>query len=377
MVMKKWFTAIVTVTFMICLCLGLSACSGLFGGNSTNNEYGGSSGGNSGNGSGQTEQPANKPEFASGSGTESNPYIIAEPYQWLNIGKHLSSCLELSCDLNMGDIEDLSPIGDSANPFSGFLDGKNHNIHSAEIYASKNCGLFGVVSGGTLKNIRFSDSRLGVKSDGLGSFSGQIKMGSLIENCHSENISCTTEIYGKAGGIVGIVSSASKVQYCSAKVSFKTTSNMNHIGGLFGKMEGGSVNACWGTISASFSAGVWHESGGIVSDFVGGTITNVYAEVTFGMLDGGIAHTSEGGCCAKFGLCFNGDSSLNVPLYYEKTVAVKDITSRYYNSTTIESSNNILDTDEWRDNKLWKKGKLHPELVSYEEYLLLTAITEA
>lgn len=345
--------------------------SGSSGGNSSGNSGGSSGSGSSGGG--QTEKPAPKPEFASGSGTESDPYVISEGYQWANVANHLDAHYLLGADLNLGNLNNLQPIGDSTDPFMGTLDGQNHKIHSAEISSSSNCGLFGVVSGGTLKNINFSDSRLWTGKDGLGSFAGQIKMGTVVENCHAINISCTTKIYGRAGGIVGIVSSASQVRYCSAKASFKTTSNMNHIGGLFGKVEGGSVDACWGIVTASFSSGVWHESGGIVSDFVGGSITNVYAEITFSMLDGGIAHTSEGGCCTKFGLCFNGDSSRTVPLYYEKGVAVTDTTSRYFNSTTIESSNDILDSDEWKDNKLWKKGKLHPELVSYEEYLALTA----
>lgn len=375
---KVWKCGILVLLATLFALCALCGCSELFGpypGGGNGSSGNGGTGGSGGNGGGQIEQPASKPEFASGSGTEEDPYVISAGYQWENVAKHLDAHYVLGADLNLGDLNDLQPIGNTTAPFTGTLDGKNHKIHSADISSSSNCGLFGVVSGGSLKNINFSDSRLKAGRDGLGSFAGQIKMGTVVENCHAINISCTTEIYGYVGGIVGIVSSASRVRYCSAKASCKTTSNMNHIGGLFGEMEGGSVDACWGVITANLSKGVWHESGGIVSDFVGGTITNVYAEITFSTLYGGIAYTSEGGCCAKFGLCFNGDSSRDVPLYYEKGVSVSDTTSHYYNSTTIESSNDILDSAEWKDNKFWKKGKLHPELVSYEEYLALTAET--
>lgn len=379
---KSWkyvLSALLVVLFASCIFCGCEVKTVQSGSSGSSGNSSGNS--NSGNGSGgQNEQTVPKAEFSSGSGTASDPYVISQAYQWTNVGNHLSSCFVLSADLNLGDIQNLKPIGNSTAPFTGTLDGKNHKIHSAVISTTKNCGLFGVISGGTVKNLKFSDSRVtttgGYSSEGLGGIAGQIKMGALVENCHLENISETTDISGKAGGIIGIVSSASKVRYCSTKASIKTESNMNHIGGLFGKVEGGSVDACWGVVSASFSSGVWHESGGIVSDFIGGKITNVYAEVTFGQLDGGIAHTSEGGCCTEFGLCFNGASSKSVPLYYEKAVAVNDTTSRYYNSTTIETANAILDSAEWSDNPLWKKGRLHPELVSYEEYLAVVGEAE-
>lgn len=368
---KYFLSALLVVLFASCIFCGCEVKTVLSGSS-------GSTNGGSGSG-GQNEQTGPKAEFSSGSGTASDPYVISQAYQWTNVGNHLSSCFELSADLNLGDIQNLKPIGNSTAPFTGTFDGKNHKIHSAVISASKNCGLFGVISGGTVKNLKFSDSRVTTTenpSDGLGGIAGQIKMGALVENCHTENISESAYLHTYAGGIIGIVSSASKVRYCSTKASIKTVSNMNYIGGLFGKMEGGSVDACWGVVSASFSSGVWHESGGIVSEFIGGKITNVYAEVTFGQLDGGIAHTSEGGSCTEFGLCFNGASSKSVPLYYEKAVAVKDTTSHYYNSTTIETANALLDTSEWSDNPLWKKGKLHPELVSYEEYLAVAGEAE-
>ena len=88
---------------------------------------------------------------------------------------------------------------------------------------------------------------------------------------------------------------------------------------------------------------------------------------------GAIAHSSSGGYGVKFGLCFNGASADKKELYYKTDVAVSDKTSRYYDSTAMEYANELLEEDEdWANNPLWKKGKLHPELVSYEEYLELT-----
>ena len=63
----------------------------------------------------------------------------------------------------------------------------------------------------------------------------------------------------------------------------------------------------------------------------------------------------------------NYASRIGTPFSY--TLVPTESTVKYFEPSQIESSNSILD-DEW---KLWKKGKLHPELVSYEEYLALTA----
>ncbi len=360
---------------------GGGSSSGSSNGSSSGNSGGSSSSGSGSSSSGgQTEKPAPKPEFVSGSGTENDPYVISEGYQWANVANHLDAHYLLGADLNLGDLEDLKPVGDPTDPFTGTLDGKDHKIHSAEIVCESSVervGLFGVISGGALRNLKFADSRIVSKKSGenaaLAGIAGQVKMGAHIENCHLENITLENDGgygYDYVGALIGVVSSASKVIYCSAKATLSALT-FDNVGGLFGKVEGGTIDACSGVIACTANSNV--RVGGICGIIDGGKITNIYTEISFNYLFGGIAHTSKGGYGVEFGLCFNGSGSNSKPLYYNSDISVKDTTSRYFNSTTIESSNDILDSDEWKDNKLWKKGKLHPELVSYEEYLALTA----
>ena len=384
--MKKIWKYGILVLFVALFALStLCGCGGPWPSDSSGSSSGNSNGG--GNGGGQSENPAPKPEFASGSGTESDPYVISAGYQWANVANHLDAHYRLGADLNLGDLSKLQPIGDSADPFTGTLDGQNHKIHSAEITIfngnnkTENAGLFGVISGGIVKNLHLNDSRIKLQDDTsckrVGSIAGQVKMGAHVENIHIDGV--TIDYYARharsrsMGSIIGTISSASEVIYCSAKASLISRSISTDIGGLFGTVEGGRIDACFGYVSFVNEATSAPYVGGLIGEIVGGKISNIYAEITFEHLYAGIAHMSQGGYGVEFGLCFNGSGSNSKPLYYNSDISVKDTTSHYFNSATIESSNEILDSEEWKENKLWKKGKLHPELVSYEEYLALTA----
>ena len=269
----------------------------------------------------------------------------------------------------MGDQKNLIPIGDSVTPFTGTLDGKGHRIHSAYVSCkNKIAGLFGVISGGTVINLNFSDSQIyqNLGWDGVGSFAAYIKMGAHVENCHTERININFW-QGTCGGFAGVIASASTVRYCSANdVTLKERGRDSMVGGLIGSMAGGFVDACW-----SYIAGSWEYTnrvGGILCDHSSGTVSNVFSEISFPSCRGAITYQTSGGCRVSYGICFNGNSA-DMPLYYKEEVKGTDETSRYFDSKIMDRANALLDTDQWKDNKLWRKGKLHPELVSYEEYL--------
>ena len=372
-VRKYGISALLAMLFALCALCGCSELFGPYPNGGNGNSSSSGNGGNGGNGGGQSEQPAPKSEFASGSGTEADPYIIAEPYQWTNINKHLSSYFELSADLNMGDIGDLASVGSPTAPFTGNLDGKGHTVHSAKLTSG---GFFGTVSGGTVKNVYLQDSSIKVTENGAGGFVGAVKMGGVVENCHIKDVTFARLYSGDyCGGFVGTVASASYVKYCSAEnVAFSWGAQSQRLGFLMGRIEGGTVEACWVTGTAKLGYG---DISGIVCRITGGTTSDCFAQVnasgeaqtisTIGWIrEGGKVERVLSFCdflecelryASQIGTPF---SSSKVPI--ESTV-------KYFGPSKIEDANSIID-GEW---KLWKKGKLHPELVSYKEYLTLSA----
>lgn len=341
-------------------------------GNSGNSGSGGnsSSGGNNNNQQ-QEELPA--PEFESGSGTENDPYIISQPYQWTNISKHLSAYYELGADLNMGDITDLKPVGSDTAPFTGYLDGKNHKVHSATLSTA----LFGTISEGTVKNLNFADSTINYA---IASFADTVKMGATVENCHMTSItmSNTLNTDRALAGLIKTVSSASNVKYCSVNLAWTCGQGDNEVGGLIYQVLGGNIDCCWATGTIKSTVG-WNGAtfGSFAYQLSNGSITNCYTQYSTNSSYYKVSYMVFDRTGGKMNFCLNINDYTDAhasewKMFHSSSVA-EDSTLKFYGVSTLDSSNDLLDTDEWKDNKLWKKGKLHPELVSYEEYLQITA----
>ena len=336
-----------------------------------------------------------KTEFESGEGTKDSPYIIAKDYQWLNINNHLSAYYELKNNIYLEDLDTIKPIGSSDKPFEGVIDGKNFAVSNAVIANDDECGLFGCISGGEVRNLNFQNSSLSlnVTGDGayIGGFAANVKKGTLIENCHVDNVSMVETAHGDilgypkfyAAGFVGIVQSASKVIYCSCDITSNAKGNrVIYIAGFVGKMNGGEIDACH--CSGSFDANPSATGGGTPSNRIGGfvytfsagKITNVYTETVFNYVGRAGMFTYENMDELDYILSFiefgHTSKDLGEQLYYEADIINNAITlsgCKYYGPDSIALSNSILDTEIWQKNNLWVKGKIHPEFVSYEEYV--------
>ena len=355
-----------------------------------------SNGNNSSNNSENTNisSQENLPEFDGGNGTENNPYVISKPYQWANINIHLDSHYIIQSDLNLGDIKDLSPIGNNEHPFEGFIEGNHKTISNANITVKHICGLFGVVSGGTVKNLNFEQSSLKVNEDvdgdTIGSIAGLVKMGGLIENCHTKNVTLVWEsLYTKVyiGGLVGTVQSSANVNYCSATkfiINAKTSFYPEpRYGGIIGLLDGGNLNACWSSGNINNSHNLMNSmEGGIACVTKWGDIKNCWSHPIF---KGG-SHVSTSGTIAcsvqteealsyliSFAE-FPGNDVTNRYYSCPDSVSYSEFINLHYSPSTISQSNSAIDVPAWANNtKLWKKGSVHPELVSYEEFLQLTS----
>ncbi|MBQ9599163.1 MAG: hypothetical protein IJR33_05045, partial [Clostridia bacterium] len=106
---------------------------------------------------------------------------------------------KLTADIDLAGLTQ-NGIGDSTTPFSGTFDGDGHTVKGLNVTN----GLFGVISGATVKNL-------------------------TVEG----NVNATVE---KAGGIVGFISNSGTVENCVNKARVITTSHQ--AGGIVGNVTG-------------------------------------------------------------------------------------------------------------------------------------------
>ena len=207
--------------------------------------------------------------FAGGTGTESDPYQIADGAQLAYLASEVNkgqpyenACFVLTADIDLGN-HDWTPIGNSFSDalfggtdysvFAGNLDGKGHTVSNISIgtegapLESDVFGLFGMTGGklsnlnldgvticGTAKNV--SGYVIGLAGALSGSASGP------VENCHVANLSLTvsTPDSGRAaaywiGGLVGALDSR-YIDECSVSGRITETSGKGSIGGLIGEL---------------------------------------------------------------------------------------------------------------------------------------------
>ena len=207
--------------------------------------------------------------FAGGTGTESDPYQIADGAQLAYLASEVNkgqpyenTCFVLTADIDLGN-HDWTPIGNSFSDalfggtdysvFAGNLDGKGHTVSNISIgtegapLESDVFGLFGMTGGklsnlnlngvtiyGTAKNV--SGYVIGLAGALSGSASGP------VENCHVANLSLTvsTPDSGRAaaywiGGLVGALD-GQYIDECSVSGKITETSGKGSIGGLIGEL---------------------------------------------------------------------------------------------------------------------------------------------
>jgi hypothetical protein len=201
-----------------------------------------------------------------GTGTESSPFIITTAEQLAYIsamvfaGKELykTAHYKLGNNINIsaanwqsiGIIPTASwlPIGTPKNPFRGIFDGNGKVISGLTINGTNDYdyyqrlfgnyyqGLFGYISGGTVKNLGIEG--IAISSGGrLGGIAAIIESGSIISNCYTTG--AITGDYDTIGGIVGLVGDGGNVvENCYSTVA---VSGVSHIGGIAGYINAESM----------------------------------------------------------------------------------------------------------------------------------------
>lgn len=209
------------------------------------------------------------PAFADAElGTAENPYLISTAKELeafrdkVNAGEN-TICAKLTSDITLSDT--WTPFaaknGYVASAFAGTFDGDNHKITGLNIDATAaNQGLFGIINGGTVKNLTVTGNISSTKSY-IGGIVGKMQAG-CVENCAyfgTVKISATS---GYVGGIVGGSEGTGSITACVNKSEVSGGANA---GGIVG-------NAKYLSIKNSYNTG--KVSGNTRTGGIGGNVQN-------------------------------------------------------------------------------------------------------
>ena len=272
--------------------------------------------------------------FAGGTGTESDPYQIADGAQLAYLASEVNkgqtyenSYFVLTADIDLVN-HDWTPIGNSFSDalfggtdyslFAGNLDGKGHTISNISIgtestpLESDVFGLFGATEG-KISNLNLHTVSIhGIaKVASIGAvvgFAGGLvgSSGGSIENCHvtglTMDMSAPSNVYAAAywvGGLVGALDGTQLINECSVSGGITEKAGKGSIGGLIGEL-GKAAKITYSRSNVTVNVKADSSGGADVGGFIGKgngktdaerIIRNCYAtgNVTGGAYTGGFA----------------------------------------------------------------------------------------
>ena len=199
-----------------------------------------------------------------GSGTKADPYLVTgtdvldmlarlvnegESYA----GMYFKQTADISYDYNSewndtsSEEDNFTPIGSASKPFKGNYDGNGYTISGIRIYQINgyHIGLFGVMDGGTIRNVTLANTRI-TALDRAGGIVG-LKYGTM-EQCHVKADVCIHAPEGNIdehGGVVGW-NSTGHITACTSEATLSIADNITtgcaKFGGIAGNNSGGIIN---------------------------------------------------------------------------------------------------------------------------------------
>jgi len=221
-----------------------------------------------------------------GDGSQSNPYTISDATDLATLatnvnngngysGKYFLLTANISGYTGVPIGGNSTTFGGVGQSFNGIFDGNYHTIISPTIIANNsysNVGLFGIISGGTVKNLGIVGGTI-QGSYYVGGMAGYIGNNGQIINCFN---TAAVTASGSVGGLVGCIENGQIIGcYNTGAVS-----GGNQTGGVSGTVGfGGVVENCYNTgavSGGSQTGGVAGAMGGNGPTDVGNQILNCY-----------------------------------------------------------------------------------------------------
>ena len=203
-------------------------------------------------------------ESFSGSGTETDPYLIESGAELAYLSKFCAEggntsglYYELTADIDLAN-NVFTPIGPSStNQFKGIFNGAGNTISNLKIDRTESLsGLFGRVNGATIQDLTIDHATITSTSGNVGALVGAAYGTCTITNCVVKNSSVTGGS-NLTGGLIGY--SGTAVSKCA--VIDTTVSGTEYVGGLIAQV-GKAVTECY-TLHVTVTA---------TGDYAGGLI---------------------------------------------------------------------------------------------------------
>lgn len=235
--------------------------------------------------------------YSGGSGTETDPYLIATPADMNSIGANPADwdkSFKLIADINMAAYTGTKYkiIGNGSQSFEGNFDGGGHIVRNLAYKSteSKTCiGLFGNVWKATIQNLGVENIDIDANGTCVGGLIGSMRESAVI-NCYSTgNIksSSLSDLY--IGGLIGEQEGTVSESYSTANITSLSSSSIL-AGGLVG-FQSGTIDNCHSTGNLTITTAdiEWSFVGGLVGS-QNSSITNCYSSgnVTASCFAGGL-----------------------------------------------------------------------------------------
>lgn len=244
-------------------------------------------------GTGGTAIPVSSAVALTGNGTAGNPYQIWTVQDFLVWGQYASVLHQhtrLMADLDFRDVL-LSPVGDH-ELFTGVFDGNGHVIKNITISQPTNSfvGFFGRVgAGAVITDLGLKDVTI-AGADHVGGLIGKNE-GGTVSRCSTTG---TVGGLGYVGGLIGSNEGGTFTACFSeaAVTAWNANDSHSYAGGLMGFNSSGTVRSC-------YAAGSVHGAGSLVGGLAGqnyGTLATCYATgfVSGNSTVGGLVGRNEG-----------------------------------------------------------------------------------
>ncbi len=196
--------------------------------------------------------------------------------------------ITLANNISLSEYDNWTPIGTSSKSFSGIFDGNGKEISGLSISSGTYQGLFGYISGATVKNVTVSGSISG------GTWTGGVvgyALNSTISGCSNSGNATGSGTW--IGGVVG---------YANSSIISGCTNNGDitggtYVGGVAGQTDSGTVSDCSNSGDVTGSGAY---VGGVVGMGNVSNCTNSGAVSGSGTFIGGVA-----GCATSISNCYN------------------------------------------------------------------------
>lgn len=311
----------------------------------------------------------------SGSGTQSDPYIITNRAELEGMADDLTAYYQLANHIDLGGSgSPWTPIGTSSAPFAGSLDGNGYTILGMYINTSNHYpGLFGIVGNTTFLNIGFISPIIDIESSSIpGTYVGSL-FGTVIKDVRIDIDKCYVSdgsialnaIYSSsysagAGLLIGGGDSDTRITNCwtsgtisgrayyfnvggisatQANISFSyvsdlsiTSTNSPNIreGGIVGYVSDNVQNtACIGSCTLSYTGSTVIDCHRIGGYLVSGIVQNNYADSSM-TING---NTVSGGTTSNANGADVSASTYNTQAFWENILGWDFDTVWYWDDT--------------------------------------------